>query len=354
MKRILSLLLLMCLIIPVTANAQTIQRKMPEPSFVITAESSGNSSMFTNKAKAGDKLAYTVKVKNVSSKRSTFKIYSTDVIPTLRGGWSYPASSDKTTLVGSWFDGNVIESTLDSKKSETYRYTLTVPKNIKDGQYIGAIVVEEFIPSDVVQTSGNMTAASNMYMRTFVQTVININKDKSIHKVEIKDIYHELNDNGFITVYVPHVNRGTILEKPSGRITLKNSLGEIVKEEDYSMDSVYVGTTGLYDLNMTDILPTDTYTLSYITKYDGKELSGEYTFKVTQKEVVSAIDKGVNLGKDYKSGLLDFLYMYWIWISIAIIFFILLIMIIILLLLRLRKENKEDKTNTIQEQGETM
>ncbi|MFD0588479.1 hypothetical protein ACFQZE_10735 [Paenibacillus sp. GCM10027627] len=323
-------------------SAGTLQGTAPEPSFSIAALDSGSSSIFMMDSRAGASLSFKVQVGNNSNKSSEFKIYATDVLSTLRGGWSYPASFEPKSLSGTWFKEEVRSGSLKPGEKKVYTFSMNVPQGLKDGQYIGAIVLEEFVPAQMDASESGMSAVSDMYIRLPIQTVININKEKASHELFVENIYHETGQDGLITLFIPHRNAGTILEKPSGTLSLTNSSGKLIKSETYVMDSVYVGTTGLYDLRLTDILAPDTYILTYTTKYQDIETTGQYKFKLTAEEVVSSLDKAENMGVSYKSGLAEILYMYWVWILLIVVVVLGLLLIIVLLLLRRRKEKKSN------------
>ncbi|GKU77611.1 hypothetical protein [Paenibacillus sp. L3-i20] len=323
-----------------SVNAESIQGEPPKASFSMVGLESESDSIFMVNSKAGSSLSFKVRVNNISGKASSFKIYATDVLPTLRGGWSYPASSDSKILVGSWFKEVVMEGTLQPGAGATYAFTMDIPGDVKDGQYIGAIVLEEFIPAPTIAANSEMAIVSDMYIRLPIQTVVNINRDKAIHKMEVNNVYHEIGGDGLVSIFIPHHNLGTILEKPSGTLTLKNSSGDVVKSEQYAMDSVYVGTSGLYDMRVSDVLRPGSYNLNYTINYQDIELKGEYKFKLAAEEVISALDKAQQVGKTHKSWLLEILYLYWIWVLVILTVIIILLLIFVILLIRRGREKK--------------
>jgi len=295
-------------------------------------------------------LEFKVQVSNIASKEAVFKIYATDVLSTLRGGWSYPASTEKKQLVGTWFEEPVRSGSLKPGGSAEYSFTMKVPSKIQYGQYIGAIVLEEFIPAQSVANESGMSVLSDVYIRQPIQTVINLTEAKATRGIIIDPVYHHIEENGLITIYIPHRNTGTILEKPSGILTLRNSSGTIIKSEQYAMDSVYVGTTGLYDMRLPDLIGSDDYVLTYKITYQGGDIEGEYTFRLSPGEVVSNINKSEQANITYKLSFIEFLYMYWIWFVVVFIIFLLLLFIIIFLLWKRKKEKKEE-SETIHEEA---
>ncbi|RJX39109.1 DUF916 domain-containing protein [Paenibacillus pinisoli] len=350
MNRTLILSIALFLVGCLGVSAQSVQGTAPSSSFSISALQSDSKSIFMANSKADASLVFKVQVSNIASQEAAFKIYATDVLSTLRGGWSYPSSSEENRLVGTWFEEPVKSGSLKAGESAEYSFTLKVPANIQDGQYIGAIVLEEFIPAQTVTNESGMSVLSDIYIRQPIQTVINLNEAKAARQILIDPIYHQIEENGLITIYIPHRNTGTILVKPSGLLTLRNSSGTIIKSEQYAMDSVYVGTTGLYDMRLPDLLSSGDYVLTYQTTFQGGDLEGEYSFSLSPREVVSTINKAEQINPTYKLSFIEFIYMYWIWFLIIMITFLLLMLFIIFLLWK-RKKEKRKESETIQREA---
>lgn len=333
-----------------TAKAETVSGSLPTSSFTLSSTNSENSSMFVRNSKPGDEFQVKVRVRNVSSKEKDFTIYGADVFPTLRGGWTYLSSKTPPRLMGTWIKESPIKSSLKKGKSQDFTFTVKVPEELENGQYIAAIVSEEFTPASVAEGSSGMSTKSDTHIRLPVQVVINVNKEKAIHSLRIGTPYHESQSNGLVTVYVPHINEGTILEKPGGTLILRDSNKKIVYQETYSMDSVYVKTTGFYDVKIPHLLVPGKYTLSWDTAYSLQILSGEYEFEVTTSDLLNAMGSADNVGAEYDVGIWGFLKQMWVWIAGVIAIIIVLIVIIILLWKR-RKDKDEDSEERFKKKG---
>ncbi|WP_426332752.1 WxL protein peptidoglycan domain-containing protein [Paenibacillus silvae] len=313
-------------------------------SFTASIENSQSSSGFMKSVRPGDEVKVKVKVNNVSKKEKEFTIYPTDVLSDLRGGWSYPLKDTAPSLFGTWIKETPETVKLKPNKSKEFVFTVNVPKNTKPGQYIAAIVSQEFTPAEEVTVTSGMSTQTNSNILLPLQVVLNVEIDKSTRKIEIGKLTHKINNNGLLTVFIPHINKGTILEKPQGILTLKDKNGIVLLKESYTMDSVYVKTTGLYDFNVPSILTPGKYNLDYEIKYDKATLKDTYHFQVTTADLMSAMDKADNMGNPYDLGFWEFIKEFWIWIVVVISIIILLMIVIIILLLRRRKKDEKEES----------
>jgi hypothetical protein len=312
-------------------------------SFTLSVVNSDSASIFMKTANPGDELKVKVRISNISDKDKEFTLYATDVLPTLRGGWSYPLKDKKPTLFGTWAQEKPVKETLKSHKSKDFVFTFRVPVDIADGQYIAAIASQEFTPYFNGSTSTGMSTQTDADTQIGLQVVFNVNKDNATHKVEIGELSHIINNTGLVTIYLPHVNQGTILEKPKGSLTLRDKDNKLILTEPYAMKSVYVGTTGLYDFNLPNMLVPGTYKLDYTTSYGAETLTGKYTFQITASDLMNAMNKADNTGADYDLGFWAFLKEFWVWIIVVIAIIVILLIVIIILLFRRRREKDESK-----------
>lgn len=310
-------------------------------SFTASVENSDSSSGFMKSVKPGDEMKVKVKVNNISRQEKEVTIYPTDVLSDLRGGWTYPLKDVTPTIFGTWIKEAPQTTKLKSLESKVFTFTVEVPKDTKPGQYIAAIVSQEYTPAEETTATTGMSTQTNSNTQLPLQVVLNVDLEKSVRKIEIGKLTHIINNNGLLTILVPHINKGTILEKPQGLLTLKDKNGTVIVKEDYIMDSVYVKTTGLYDLNIPNILTPGTYSLEYLVKYDQETLRGTYDFQITTSDLMNAMDKADNVGNPYDLGFWAFIKEFWIWIIVIISIIILLLIVIIILLLRRRREKDE-------------
>ncbi|MEK4529935.1 DUF916 domain-containing protein [Paenibacillus sp. FSL H8-0104] len=312
-------------------------------SFTATVENSQSSSWFMKSVKPGDEVKVKVKVNNISEHEKEFTIYPTDVLSDLRGGWKYPLKNVTPSIFGTWIKEAPETVNLKPLESKVFTFTVKIPKDTKPGQYIAAIVSQEYTPAEEATATTGMRTQTNSNTQLPLQIVLNVDLEKSVRKIEIGQLTHIINNNGLITVLVPHINKGTILEKPQGLLTLKDKNGAEIVKEIYTMDSVYVETTGLYDLNIPNILIPGTYSLEYLVQYDQEILSGTYDFQVTTSDLMNSMDKADNVGNTYDLGFWAFIKEFWIWIIVIISIIIILMIVIIILLLRRRKKDETEE-----------
>lgn len=313
-------------------------------SFTASIENSQSSTGFMKSVKPGDEVKVKVKVNNVSKKEKEFTIYPTDVLSDLRGGWTYPLKENVPSLFGTWIKETPEKVKLKPNESKEFVFTVNVPKDTKPGQYIAAIVSQEFTPAEEATVTSGMSTQTNSNTQLPLQVVLNVDIEKSTRKMDIGKLSHTFNNDGLLTVFVPHINKGTILEKPQGILILKAKDGTLLVKETYTMDSVYVKTTGLYDLNVPNILTPGKYDLEYEVKYDEATLRGTYHFQVTTADLMNSMDKADNVGNPYDLGFWAFIKEFWIWIIIVISIIILLMIVIIILLLRRRKKDEKEES----------
>lgn len=144
----------------------------------------------------GESRVFNFYVHNTSNEALSFYIYPTDVQNGRKGGADGQAPASVNNAAGSWFSEKGKSATLKPHEITKFRFTLTVPFDIKDGQYIGAIAIMPEIQMDnSLQSEKEASLEAINGEPSMVQTVINVNKYNSSIELQLPNFLSEIKAN---------------------------------------------------------------------------------------------------------------------------------------------------------------
>ncbi|WP_379143664.1 WxL protein peptidoglycan domain-containing protein [Paenibacillus sp. sgz500992] len=342
-----SLLLLCCLGLSGVASADS--------SFVLSpvkAVEEGRG-YYKDQVKPGDSREYTFFVRNTKNEPVEIKLYPADALPAQNGGRSFSEKEQKLSHVGAWLDPQGVQRfTLKPKEERSFKYQVSVPEEITPGQYVGVIAAEELIQAENNESNVQGQQASvaiDVVNRSGVQMVLEYKPEQAVHAMSIDDFHHDYISTGYSRLTLKLRDRGTILEKPTGNITVKDSKGQVMYQQAYRADSIYAGTTAdmVYILDNKLLVP-DTYEVTYNATFSGQTISRTFSFSVTPEQSRASQASLTEAGKiEVTQTFWDWLELH-VWVVVIVLVVIIFIFVflfwLLLLLWKRKKEKEEQKT----------
>jgi hypothetical protein len=212
----------------------------------------------------GKEYSFSFNVTNTDSKSISFYIYPTDVITSVGGGASFRSPHTNNQNNGRWFVEKPLSVTLQPSENRSFDFHARLPRNIKSGQYISAIAIEENQKPNSSINNKSTNLQFTYVKQQGIQTVFNVSPNKAIHQLKLIDgidIFHS--DSGLTSFTIYFNNKGTILEHPIGEITLLDNQNNIIDKLNYKMASVYENTVGSQNFVTKQPLNSGQYYLKY-------------------------------------------------------------------------------------------
>lgn len=322
-------------------------------SAAVTLEASNEVSLgkgyYEDAVKPGEELNYYFKLTNKDSKESAIvTVYASDAIPIEGGGRGYRAYNEKNSLVGTWIqNGAPKEYVLKPNSVKELNFKVKVPKNVKPGQHVGLIVMEQnFEPKDQKQPNEQEAVLMAKIRNIFgIQMVLNYDLANAIHQTDLVDFKVDTGDSGVAKVSGIYKNEGTILEKPVTKLTITNvDTGEVKYEGTQEAGSIYGGTEAGVPFLTNMVFGSGKYKLhfDFTIRPGDKTESKDFYWNVSSKEATTFREEARNLGKIEADNLTlnDWINNYpWLFYGVVPAT-VILVFIPLILLFRQRNQNK--------------
>lgn len=310
---------------------------------VVSAEISISSSKDTTlNLKPGDVRELKFDFKNTIPVIAKASIYKSQYLTANNGGPSFIMPEDTPGGISSWLDFE--SKTIEFKPNEEkhFKAILNIPKEVKPGQYVIAIVAFTY---DISKTDNKLVLEDKKiqtrgfnHLQLAKQIVINIG-DTASHNISIDNFDYSYNEGGVPELSVNLTNSGTILEKPLTAIIVKDREGLTVLSKEYkNSQSFYGSSTQRVLLESDKFLDSGKYSAHITVKYSDLVVSRDFVFNVRKDDIVKSVKKmsketvngtGIKVGIDPK-------YIYGL--SVLVIF---LIIILFILIFSHKKEKKK-------------
>lgn len=312
---------------------------------------------YLDKVERGEEREYTFIVRNLKDEPLNLSLYPADAKPAQNGGRSFSEKGVQPVLTGSWIiEQELQEVNLQAHEERSFTYKLQVPADLQPGQYVAVVAAEELIKAEESQQQAQEAAlAIDVVNRTGVQVVLEYKPEESEHAMSIDEFHHDYTASGNSRLSIKLSNRGTILEKPTGTILVRDSHNEVMFKSDYVADSIYGGTTAdMVYLVADKLLLPDTYSVYYEANFSDRTIERTFFFTVSKEEATQSKELLVDSGKiQINQTFEDWLKENSLIIVMVILLFLVIIVIMVCLtvaLSRKKKENTETKTQIEEEQ----
>ena len=253
-----TLLISLQLMAGVTATAQEASATPSTesgPRFIIRPVDGADGDYFTLTADAGTKNELKVLLGNADDEDLKLRTYVNDAVPMTNGGFPNAEVDAAPTTTATWVDHPAGTLTFQRGEGGEPSFNVTVPADAKPGQYIAGLALQTADPISVAGTS-----MFNQVIRKTIAVFIIVPgpETPSFALGEAKPI----TDGSVPRIEIPVMNRGNVLVKPAGELTLTDSSGQTVMTAPIAMGSVYAGTTAPLSVGLTTTLPDGDYTLN--------------------------------------------------------------------------------------------
>lgn len=318
-----------------------------------TKEVEQKTGYYFSNVKGNETLEYSFILTNRKSTKLDLKVYPADALPTQNGGRSFSNKEDSLQSVGSWISPSGVQDiTLKPNEKRELKFKVKVPTNLADGQYVGVVAAELLTKDAHDENSNGATLAIDVLNRSGIQIVLEKNKENASHEMSIDTLLHDYISTGSSRLTIKLSNIGSILERPSGLIIVKNKEGEEIFKQDYQADSIYAHTTADMVYHIQDcVLPPNEYSVYYEASFSGKTISKTFSFIVSEQEAKSSQDNLEYSGQLIKGK------SFWDWLSentwgavliLTIIVFILAFVFLLFIIIFKRKKEKENENHSDQ------
>ncbi|MFX3643368.1 MAG: hypothetical protein ACE3L7_32750 [Candidatus Pristimantibacillus sp.] len=358
--RSIAMMSLVLLITSLFSNYSYALSLTPETNFILSPIKSAEQTIghYVDQITPGTQRKYTFYATNISKKTITLKSYPADVLPDENGGKGFSLSNKKPAAMGTWLSPQgVQEFKLKPKEKKQISFVVNVPKDLEPGQYIAVAAVEESTLAESQSISNDAKEAklaADIDNRRGVQMIMEYQKDKSHHEMSIDTFKHEYITDGSSKITVQISNNGTILEKPVGRIIVKDSKDSVVFSEGYNADSIYSKTTAkmVYSLNDSILWPGQ-YTAYYEATFAGQTISRTFDFTVTEEENQRSLEDrqlagSLQINNSFGDWLKAHMWVMYLFIFVVLLILGLLLFLIILLWKRRKEKDKKKPSPTSQ------
>lgn len=234
----------------------------------------------------GETREYKFYVKNLLNEKLNLKIYATDPVPLQNGGKDFGAYNAGVTNAGTWlYPQGSKDITLGPQEMREYTYRASIPKDIAPGQHVGVVAVSEYneFRGEAVATNiENTTLAPDIENQNGLWVVMDYKIDEAKHAMSINTFTHDYIASGESRFTVTLENRGTILEKPTGYIEVRDSSKKVIFREEYEAGSIYYGTTAnMVSIAQNQLLMPGEYEAYFEANFAGQKEWKLFKFTVT-------------------------------------------------------------------------
>ncbi|MFB8378157.1 hypothetical protein [Paenibacillus taichungensis] len=322
-----------------------------------------SSGYYRDVVNGGETKQYTFYLTNLIKKPIDLWIYPADAAPMVNGGKSYVLKGEMNTSVGSWISPSEAQKVrLKPLEKLKYVYTVKVPKDLDPGEYVGGIVAEQ-IPDEEAspsQVQDKAVLLIERIPRIGVQIVLEKDKQAAVQDMSIDDFKHSYISNGYSQLTVKLSNTGTILQRPSGLIMIRDANGKGIFSQSYNAaaeeKSIYAGKTADMVYHVKDqILWPGEYSAYFESNFNGKKVSRTFNFTITEADAKLAQESLSNAGLLQGRGFIDWLKNHpWAIIVGAFVLILIFGTFFLLLFLLLKRKKKEDEQDQHQVRRQTL
>lgn len=223
-------------------------------------------------------------VENISKTNRRVWVYSSDQLTSTNGGKKYRTPDEENMLYGKWLDLPPLELNLSPGESYTGMAKLTVPTDIRQGQYIAAIALYEIL-DPIIQQGKDFSLEIPRISITAKQVVMDYEIDPYNHKLNILD-YEKVNtSDGYNTFVFDVSNTGDVLEKADAYLELFDFEHNRVGAYYFKTDSLYSSDQFNIEFKHNQLLQAGEYSGTFRLVYsDDKEEVFNFGFEVTEEE----------------------------------------------------------------------
>jgi hypothetical protein len=256
------------------------------PAFGIRAIGHSKLGYFVYDVKPGTRVAGKVQITNSGDRVGTVKLFAADATTGQTSGTVYLTSGEKRHGVGAWVRLPATQLELGPGETRIVPFTVVVPSGAAVGQHVGGIVAETAQQATGPKSKGKANVQIKVRNLAIVAVQVNV-PGPTVSRFSILGV-HAGGRKGYQQVLVRMRNRGNVMSKPSGSITIEDSKGNQVLSKDFQLDTFLPQTTIDYPVNVTGTaLDVGTYSTRVRLSYPGgsRVVQASPTLRVTPANV---------------------------------------------------------------------
>jgi hypothetical protein len=237
----------------------------------------------------GATIQSSVEVLNTGDKTGSASIYAVDGTTGVTSGAVYRSRQEKRKDVGTWIQLSKTSVALPPHGKETIPFTVSVPSDAFGGQHLGGIVVQpaSLAPPKTISQSGKSSFQVKIRELNVVAVQVNL-PGPQVVKMGITGI-RASGIPGRQSILIGLSNPGNVFVKGQGSLTVVDSSGKQVKQQNFPLDT-FVSHTHI-DLPIYTAgkaLPNGSYKGTVAITYRGHRLVRTFPFVISsanQKQV---------------------------------------------------------------------
>jgi hypothetical protein len=226
-----------------------------------------------------------VRVSNTGLVAGHATLYSTDATTGATSGTVYMGQNYKSKEVGAWINLSASSFTLLPGQSRLVSFDVTLPKNVRSGQYVGGIAME-VTPLNTTQSL--VQKKGQMQIRTRIITIVAVElifPGAAIEALSATGVQGG-GANNYQILSLKLQNTGTMMIKPHGTLELFNALGHRLQTVPVNMDTFLPNTSINYPIYLKQTLGTGKYQALLVLKYgDNHTLRYSTSFPITSQQI---------------------------------------------------------------------
>jgi hypothetical protein len=238
------------------------------PTFSLQPATGSNSYVVAN-ARPGRRIARTLRVVNSGTAPGTVRLYAVDATTSATSGAVYRSERDARTGVGAWTKISRSRLRLPAGGSATIRVTVDVPRGVRPGQHLGAVVAENAgLRRGRSVKRGKGSLRVDVKLLTIDAVQVNLPGRRFSHLS--LTAARPGGSRGRQSVLVGIRNDGTEMVKPHGSLELRDDSGRLLMRSSLGLDTLVPDTAISYPVRVTGrALPAGSYRASVALRYPG-------------------------------------------------------------------------------------
>lgn len=217
----------------------------------------------------GTTVQSSVRVTNVGSGPGVIRLYAVDGTTGQTSGAVYRSVSAPRRDVGAWITLGARRLALGPGKSAVVPFTVRIPVGARGGDHLGGIVGE-----NASLTSGGEGAIRVKIQHLTIAAVLVRLPGAPVARLSL-DRAAASGGNGYQYVNLDLANRGTIMMKPVGSMTLRTADGTLIASRKLALDTFLPRTQIRYPVVLPrQVLKPGRYVASVALEYGNRVLEG--------------------------------------------------------------------------------
>lgn len=212
--------------------------------------SAGAKGYFVYTARAGSRISGQVSLVNTSAVKGTVLLYAVDATTGQTTGAVYQSHARRRSDVGAWTRLPLRRVVLGSHGRAQVSFTVRVPRGVRGGQHLGAIVAQPLSP---VRRFSTHRGAHAFHINVQALSVLAVQVNVPARPVQRMAVTacRAGGAHNFQTLFIGMGNTGNQFVKGNGSLTVTNGAGRAVKHQSFALDTFLPGTSINYPVVLT-------------------------------------------------------------------------------------------------------